>query len=336
MAAWCAQRGPLRPGPGAGLKARHDGRGGENLAPFLGSPLRRPCCSSESCPAPSHLRPSATATDATAPPTRRWEEGRAAWAAAPTTEAEFRAAVRGAPPGTLTLVDFYATWCAGCAKVYPVLLELAADPDLAGRVSFVKVCNDRLGALSRAEGAAALPHIGLYGPGGSRLLDFQARPSRLHLLKGNLLRMLDGEGAPAPPEGRAWALDADGMVTLVDAAARAAAAVEAAAAVADLASTASLSERLMAMAGGGNGGGASTSTSSLGDRLARLAGGGPPSSSSRHTPSPAEAAFRAHPVYGTMYNPRADATFDAEIAPRMPAGHHYLDYTGAEKKRRLP
>jgi molybdenum cofactor sulfurtransferase len=238
----------------------------------------------------------------------------------------------------LVLVDFFATWCTGCAKVYPALLQLAADPELQGRIAFVKVCNDRMGKLSRAEGAAALPHIGLY-TGGVKLLDFQARPSRLHLLKANLLRILDEVGGPGPPDGKAWVLNQDGVVGLVDAAARAARQVENKAAVAQAAaSTASLSDRLMAMAGGGGGGASSPApapSSSLADRLAALAGGGPPpppASPTRPPPSPAEVAFRGHPIYGPMYNPRADPVFDAEIAPRMEdaaKAEHYLDYTGA-------
>ena len=338
---------------GGGGALWRSGRGGGGIVhrppprptPFLAPPPPPgTCCTRDTCPLvrpPAAAGPAASSTS-----TRWWEQGPEVWAAAPTTEAEFRAAVASGGPGRLVLVDFYATWCAGCAKVYPALLALAADPDLAGRVMYVKVCNDRLGALSRAEGAAALPAIGLYGPGGARLLSFQARPSRLHLLKANLERMLDGEGGPNPPPGKAWALDQDGVVGLVDAAAQAARAVENAAAVAAAAaSTASLSDRLMAMAGGGGGGGngngrgaATPAPTSLADRLASVAGGGPPSPRTLSSPAPprpppsaAEVAFRAHPVYGPMYNPLADPIFDAEIAPRLerPGREHYLDYTGA-------
>lgn len=345
MAWTCGRAGPACPGAWRRTPPALNAGGGASRAaasprptpaPFLGGGLPPPLtCTLDACPVPSLLTPAASPDASPDAPSKWWEEGADAWDAAPATEVGFRAAV-DAPPGKLVLVDFYATWCAGCAKVYPVLVGLASDPDLSGRLSLVKVCNDRLGALSRAEGAAALPHIGLYGQGGVKLLDFQARPSRLHLLKGNLVRMLAGDGGPAPPPGKAWALDADGVVGLVDAAARAAFEVEAAAAVADLRATTSLSDRLMAMAGGG----ASApppppSTSSLSDRLARLAGGGPPPPAGRstpstdHKPSPEEAAFRAHPVYGPMYNPRADGVYDAEVGPRMPPGHHYLDYTGA-------
>lgn len=35
--------------------------------------------------------------------------------------------------------DFYGTWCVGCAKVYPDVCRVAADPVLRQRCHFVKV-----------------------------------------------------------------------------------------------------------------------------------------------------------------------------------------------------
>lgn len=42
------------------------------------------------------------------------------------------------------LADFYGTWCVGCAKVYPEVCRVAADPTLRQKCHFVKVpstCN---------------------------------------------------------------------------------------------------------------------------------------------------------------------------------------------------
>ncbi len=55
------------------------------------------------------------------------------------TDQEFEQAVLQAD--TLVLVDFWATWCAGCRMVAPILDELADEYE--GRVVIVKVNGER-------------------------------------------------------------------------------------------------------------------------------------------------------------------------------------------------
>ncbi len=45
--------------------------------------------------------------------------------------------------------DFYGTWCVGCAKVYPEVCRVAADPVLRQKCHFVKV-NISFGKLDKA------------------------------------------------------------------------------------------------------------------------------------------------------------------------------------------
>lgn len=45
--------------------------------------------------------------------------------------------------------DFYGTWCVGCAKVYPEVCRVAADPVLRQKCHFVKV-NEVFASLTLA------------------------------------------------------------------------------------------------------------------------------------------------------------------------------------------
>lgn len=44
--------------------------------------------------------------------------------------------------------DFYGTWCVGCAKVYPEICRVAADPVLRQKCHFVKV-NETFASLTK-------------------------------------------------------------------------------------------------------------------------------------------------------------------------------------------
>ena len=190
---------------------------------------------------------------------------------------------------------------------------MAADPALTGRVRFVKVSTDGLKALSKAQGASALPYVGLYA-GGERLLGMQVTPSRAKQLRANVATVLAAP-SPVPPADQQWALDPNGFAVLVNAS-QAAAKAEAAKrdAAAAVASTASLSERLLALAGGGGG----------------LVATAPPRPAMGPTPPPARTWFQQDffDRYGADFNPLAEAGA-ADIASRLPPGHHYLDFTGA-------
>ncbi|MFQ5998335.1 MAG: thioredoxin [Candidatus Bathyarchaeia archaeon] len=60
-------------------------------------------------------------------------------------------------PGTLAVVDFWATWCPWCIKLAPVLEELSAEYN--GKITFAKVDVDPNREIARNYGIKSLPTL---------------------------------------------------------------------------------------------------------------------------------------------------------------------------------
>ncbi len=78
-----------------------------------------------------------------------------------TTTGEFdRHVLQAAKP---VLVDFYATWCAPCKKLAPIINELAGEYE--GRANFVKVDGDKSRDLMSQYGIKAYPTVLIFSGG---------------------------------------------------------------------------------------------------------------------------------------------------------------------------
>lgn len=111
----------------------------------------------------------------------------------------------------LVVVDFYGTWCVGCSKVYPEVCRVAADPMLRRRCHFVKVCVDGMKDRMKADGVRSLPYLAFYSPNGGKLVGYVNLPSRSRLLRANIDRLLQNNGAK-------FALDPNGFVVVTESA----------------------------------------------------------------------------------------------------------------------
>ncbi|MFB9991628.1 thioredoxin [Deinococcus oregonensis] len=86
----------------------------------------------------------------------------------------------------LTLVDFWAPWCAPCRALAPTLTELASD--YAGRVTVAKLDVDEWPELAGHYGVRSLPTLILFQAGQPvrRLIGTQPRGALVNLLEGAL------------------------------------------------------------------------------------------------------------------------------------------------------
>ncbi len=63
----------------------------------------------------------------------------------------------------MTVVDFWAPWCAPCRMVAPVIESLAEEYD--GKVSFAKVNVDEVPSVASKYGIRSIPTIGIFKNG---------------------------------------------------------------------------------------------------------------------------------------------------------------------------
>ena len=63
----------------------------------------------------------------------------------------------------MTVVDFWAPWCAPCRMVAPVIEALAEEYD--GKVKFAKVNVDEVPSVASRYGVRSIPTIGIFKDG---------------------------------------------------------------------------------------------------------------------------------------------------------------------------
>lgn len=73
-------------------------------------------------------------------------------------------------PGKITVVDFYADWCAPC-KVLEKKLRAEIDGEVRIAVRKIDVGKGEADAIIAAYGVKNLPHVRIYGPDGKLLHD---------------------------------------------------------------------------------------------------------------------------------------------------------------------
>lgn len=88
----------------------------------------------------------------------------------PTVE-EFDALIQGDQP---VLVDFWATWCAPCRMIAPIIEQLAEQYD--GKVTVAKVDVDEQNALAMRYGVQSIPMILVFKKGNIIARDVGAKP----------------------------------------------------------------------------------------------------------------------------------------------------------------
>lgn len=87
---------------------------------------------------------------------------------------------------TLTVVDFWATWCGPCRKLIPVLEEIASEYD--GKVKFVKINTDENIEIAKQYSVSGLPTLLIFknGEPKDRLVGLMPKSSIVSNIQKNL------------------------------------------------------------------------------------------------------------------------------------------------------
>jgi thioredoxin 1 len=107
------------------------------------------------------------------------------------TDATFATEVEGQPG--LTVVDFWATWCAPCRMIAPIVEQLAAD--YAGRAKIVKLDTDSSPQTMVRHGVRGLPTLLFFRDG--RVVDKVVGAMPRAAIEAKLRAHLEPAGAGA-------------------------------------------------------------------------------------------------------------------------------------------
>jgi thiol-disulfide isomerase/thioredoxin len=108
-------------------------------------------------------------------------------------------------PGTVTIFDFWATWCEPCKKLEPALVDVVREH--RGKVALRRIdvvdWDSQATARHLTPGGYDLPHIKIFDAHGKLLLEKTSKPGKLPELIAEIHRVVDAAAAqvkaPAPP-----------------------------------------------------------------------------------------------------------------------------------------
>ena len=69
------------------------------------------------------------------------------------------------PESGLVLVDFWASWCAPCNMIAPILEQLSEDEDIKDKITIVKLNVDENQATTSRFGIRSIPTLILFNKG---------------------------------------------------------------------------------------------------------------------------------------------------------------------------
>mmetsp|Transcript_24514 Transcript_24514/g.58276 ORF Transcript_24514/g.58276 Transcript_24514/m.58276 type:complete len:692 (-) Transcript_24514:359-2434(-) len=130
------------------------------------------------------------ATTATEKASPWWARQKELWTEVESEEHFYELVEQAGRERKLLLIDFYATWCHACQKVYPTLCLMAEDPKLTKNILFAKLQVDKFKTLVKKEGLTMLPVVRGYGNEGKFLFECSASPKKVKKLRQNLNTVL--------------------------------------------------------------------------------------------------------------------------------------------------
>ncbi|GFR48935.1 hypothetical protein Agub_g10941 [Astrephomene gubernaculifera] len=110
--------------------------------------------------------------------------------------------------GRMSVVDFYAGWCACCKSSFPALCRIPTNEFLAQHFNFYKVNIEDadMASFIKAKGVRGIPHVLVFDSDGSDLIGMGASFKKMEVLRKNLDFIARAEGP------RDFVLDPNGLV----------------------------------------------------------------------------------------------------------------------------
>eukprot|EP00192_Tetraselmis_astigmatica_P006998 CAMPEP_0117665662 /NCGR_PEP_ID=MMETSP0804-20121206/9940_1 /TAXON_ID=1074897 /ORGANISM="Tetraselmis astigmatica, Strain CCMP880" /LENGTH=786 /DNA_ID=CAMNT_0005473111 /DNA_START=68 /DNA_END=2428 /DNA_ORIENTATION=- len=155
------------------------------------SQLDRSCRrASRQPPCRGRLQQFACSASVTTPEAPWWTHQKELWTEIDSEE-QFHDLIRQAgKDGKLLIIDFYATWCHACQKVYPILCLVAEDKQLRDRIVFAKLQVDKFKSLVKAQGITMMPVVRCYGAEETMLFQAGVTPRKVKHFRENLNTVL--------------------------------------------------------------------------------------------------------------------------------------------------